>query len=398
VVLTVFGVALLLRLAYVLPLSPQKLSLDAYEWMDFAMRVATGSGYGDAWRPPGYITFLAGIFFVFGKSIIAVRIIQAILGALSCVLLYFVAKKTFSKGAATIASVLMCFYPYLIAYTGDLLSETFYTFMILLAVFLTLQCAEKPSYKNIVLTGIVFGLTGLVKATVMPFFLFSCAWLWYSTKKFRVGFLVGIFTLIAISPWTLRNHFYYKKVIPISTMWMSVYIASSDNAMLQESMGELDTPQPNSVMNQAIPADYPELLKLPRMEQEKIYKQKSIEWIKNNPDKLAWLLKKRLIHFWRLYPMQAFRWQKIAAILTSGIYLPLGLIGIFLSYRYYRKTMLFAALFVIFTVVHIFFLLVMRYRVPIDPYIIMFAAFTINGILIRGKSILKPQVNTGGHR
>ena len=89
----VFFAALAVRLAYALTLSPEKISPDAYEWMANAVSVATGHGYGDAWRPPGFITFLGIIFFIFGKSIAAARAVNSLLGAGTCVLVYFIAKK-----------------------------------------------------------------------------------------------------------------------------------------------------------------------------------------------------------------------------------------------------------------------------------------------------------------
>jgi len=375
----IFFVSLAVRLVYVLHLGPEKISPDASEWMANAISVATGNGYGDTWRPPGFITFLGIIFFIFGKSVAAVRIANSILGAFTCVLVYLIAKKTFSNTAGKISSLLFAFYPYSVAYTGDVLSETFYTFLIAVSVLFILKCSELPNFKNIFIAGICMGITGLTKSTIMPFFLFACAWLWWRTKSFKVGFFVGIFTLVAIMPWTIRNHFYYKKVIPVSTMWRSFYGSACDNAIIQESVGELDTPQPQEITAMAIPADYNEILKLPRMEQERVFKERSITWLKKNPGKFIWLIKKRAVHFWRLYPMQAYKWQKYAAMATSGIYIPLCFVGILLSLKKnIEMSSLLIMLFVLFTLVHVFFVVVLRYRVPIDPYIIIFAAHTID--------------------
>lgn len=382
-----FLFALALRLAYVLPLSPDKLSPDASSWMDIALGIAQGSGFGGTTRAPGFAFFLAGIFSVFGKSVAAVRVLQAVLGAFTCVLVYKTGKRLFSEGAGRIAAVLLSFYPYLLAYTGDVISETFLTFMIAAAVFCTVKTSQEPGWKNIVVTGILYGLTGLTKSTTLPFFLLACAWLWWNTKSFRTGFLAGLCTLAVIVPWSFRNYFHYDKsyIMPVNTPWCQLYGSSCDTAFWSETMGELDKPQSAELTEPAIPRDWPYLLTLPIPERDKICRKKAFDWISANPDKFLALCCLRFRHFWRLYPMMAYPWQKYAAMATSGLYIPLAFIGFALSIRQFRKTSLLMALFASYTFVHLFFVVVMRYRVPIDPFIIIMAAYTLNAVLVRLK-------------
>lgn len=384
----IFLLSLAVRIAYVVRLSPQNLSLDSYDWINIAENIAAGNGFADTWRPPGYSVFLSIIFLLFGKSVVIIRIINSVIGGLTCVTIFFIGKKIFSSAAGKIASLLLCFYPYLIAYAGDLLSETFYTFLISIAVFFILICVEKPNLKNSIITGIIFGVTALVKATILPFFLFACGWLWWKTKKIKTGLYAGIFTLITISPWTLRNFIHYDRFILISPGYQSLWIANNDHTMILETSGERDKPMAE---NYVTPRQQ-EILKLPRMESERIFKQEAIDWIKNNPGKFKWLVKRRLIHFWRLYPMMAYKWQKIAATVTSGIYIPLCFVGIILSIKNFSKTSLLIFLFIVYTLVHLPFAVVLRYRVPIDPYIIILASYTIHFIWIKLKSFISSRV------
>ncbi|HAH33120.1 MAG TPA: hypothetical protein DCL44_12480 [Elusimicrobia bacterium] len=374
-----FLFALTLRLAYVLFLPTDKLSPDAYVWMDTAWSVAQGLGFGGSWRPPGYAFFLAGIFFVFGKSVIAARIIQALLGALTCLLVYRTGKKLFTENTGRLAGFLAGFYPYFIAYTGDLLSETFLTFMLALAVYQAVKTAENPSWKNIGLAGIIIGLTGLTKSVVLPFFALSCAWLWWRTGKLRTGFMVGLFTLLTITPWTLRNYFHYDNsyVMPVSTPWYSLYGSSCDEALLDETTGDISKGPGVKQVDQFLPKDWEYVSGLPLPERDKFCKEKALGWIKNNPGKFAWLIYKRFVHFWRLYPVIAYKWEKMAAIATSGLYIPLALLGFFMSLPLFKKTSLLLALFVTYTAVHLLFAVTLRYRVPMDPYVLMFASYAL---------------------
>jgi len=374
-ILAIFFFALAVRLLYVVRLSPAQLSPDSADWMGIAANIAGGHGFGDTWRPPGYPAYLAAIMAVFGNSVLVFRIFNSLFGSVTCVLIYFIGKKVFSARVGAVAAVLTCLYPYLIAYTGDLLSETFFTFMVALSILLLLHSSARPGIARIAAAGLVMGLTSLTKSTILPFFVFSCAWFWWRTGKPLRALLLGAFILLGISTWTVRNHFYYRNFIPVSTMWRTAYLAWNDGAIYWESAGEKDSPQSIESTLPVIPGDYQDILKLPRMEQESVFRKKALDWIKANPAKVTWLVRMRLMHFWRLYPMMAYKWQKAAALATSGVYLILGLAGIIASYRNFRITSLFAGLFVLYTAVHLFFPVTLRYRVPIDPYIIIFAAY-----------------------
>ena len=374
---SLLGLSLLIRLVYVLSLPAAKLSPDAFSWIDLGWSIAQGRGFGGSWRPPGYAFFLASIFLIFGKSVVAARVIQMLLGGLTCLLTYKIGKNIFSETTGRIAGALTVFYPYFIAYTGDLLSETFLTFMLALTIFHVIKTAEKTSWKNIALTGFLIGLTGLTKSVVLPFFMLACVWLWWRTGKFRTAFLVGIFTLVTITPWTMRNYFHYDNsyVMPVSTPWFSLYGSSCDEALLDESTGDVLKGPGVKQIDQFMPPDWGRVAALPLPERDKYCKAKALGWIKNNPGKFSWLIYKRAVHFWRLYPVIAYKWEKIAAMATSGLYIPLAVIGFLLSLPAFRKTSLLLALFVSHTAVHLFFAVTMRYRVPIDPYVIIFAAY-----------------------
>ncbi|MBI5574565.1 MAG: glycosyltransferase family 39 protein [Elusimicrobia bacterium] len=390
--LSLFFFALLIRLIYVIPLNPGKLSLDSAEWSQLARDVIEKKHYGDeyTWRPPGYVLFLAATYVSFGKSVVIVRIIQTVLGSLTCLIIYLIGKKIFCDLVGKIASVLLSLYPYAIAYAGDILSETFYTFLISITLLSIIIAVEQPSAKNQMFIGVLFGLTALTKATILPFYFIACFWIWWRTKKIKNAFLAGIFTLLTICPWTIRNYLHYHKFILISFGYGTLWTSNNDETMILETIGEKE--QPAASDWDWTPKRYKELIKLPRIEAEKIFEKEAKEWIKNNPEKFRWLLKKRLIHFWRLYPMMAYKWQKIAAMITSGIYIPLCFIGIILSIKNFKNTSLLIFLFIVYTLVHLPFAVLIRYRVPVDPYIIIFASYTIHFIWIKLKSFISSRV------
>ncbi|MDD5132682.1 MAG: hypothetical protein PHH44_08490 [bacterium] len=120
-----------------------------------------------------------------------------------------------------------------------------------------------------------------------------------------------------------------------------------------------------------------EINNLPRLEADKVFKKEAWDFIKNNPKTVVWLWYKRFFHFWRLYPLIATPANKIAAFLTSGSVIILGWLGFIITIRNWRKTILFLFLLGTYTVVHVVSLTNIRYRVPIDTFMMVFAAYTI---------------------
>jgi 2-polyprenyl-3-methyl-5-hydroxy-6-metoxy-1,4-benzoquinol methylase len=375
--LAVLGLSALLRLAFVIKTGNGGLSADAYDWMRVGWSVATGQGFAGTWRPPGYIIYLAGVFSVCGKSVIAAKIMNVVLSTATVLLAYLTARTLFGVRTARITAALMSFYPYFIAYTGDLLSETFMTFMIAAAVYAVVRAAEKASWGNLAAAGVVMGLTALTKSTVLPFLLLACAWLWWRSGRLRAPLTAGLFTALAIMPWTLRNYFHEggSYVMPVSTPWYSFYGSCSDAAIRVEMMGEQDSPQVATI----VPENWEYVSNLPAKERDRFCKEKSLEWIRANPYTFTYLLYSRVLHFWRLWPMMAYRWQKYAAMATSGVYIPLAFAGMLLSLREFKRSALLIGLLAAYTAVHLLFVVTLRYRVPVDTYVIMFAAYALAG-------------------
>jgi hypothetical protein len=79
----------------------------------------------------GYPLFLGIQYLVTYKSIIIARLIKAILGAYTCVLVYKLAKRNFGDVVARLSAIFVLLMPNLIMYTGMHLKETEMTFLVL---------------------------------------------------------------------------------------------------------------------------------------------------------------------------------------------------------------------------------------------------------------------------
>ena len=110
-IIAILITAFILRTAWVLSIPTQPIS-DFKKFDRLAVSVADGKGYlgldgkPTAYRPPGYIFFLAGIYSLFGPNDFMARLVNILLGVLSCWLTYILTIELFDKRTALIAALM----------------------------------------------------------------------------------------------------------------------------------------------------------------------------------------------------------------------------------------------------------------------------------------------------
>ncbi len=375
--------AFLVRLLYATTIEKSYLSVDSGSWNHLALAIMQGEPYDSVYRGPLYPLFLAGLYSLFGCDVIVVRIAQSVLGALTCLIVYHIGRKVFHPGVGVLSAILVCFYPYFIHMTGDIMSETLFTFLICLSILMLLLYQEKPSFKYSALTGICVGLTLLCKGTFLPFFLLSLLWLLAvpglkPKLKIRMVGQLLLFVSLTLSPWMIRNYRHYNKIVVLGLSGGALWIANNPQAMKIETLPEINNDKLDISFTWFDPERYQTILKMPPLEADRTFRKEAKNYIFSNPGEFAHLVFKRFLHYWRLYPIVATRRNKIIAMLTSGWILPLGWLGIIISFgNYRRKTILLISLLASFTLVHVVFLATIRYRVPIDPIVIIFCSFAV---------------------
>jgi 4-amino-4-deoxy-L-arabinose transferase-like glycosyltransferase len=213
----IFLLALGLRVYYILygpPLIPLP---DAWRYDTQARNVV--SGYGLSESPPepfpqfyGYPLLLAFFYTVFGHSWQAVYLLQALFGALTCVFVSLIAYHSFdrSRYIALAAMLLAAFFPPFIFYSGQLLTETFATFILSLFTYLFILALRVPHKRAVLLSGMLFGLMVLFRLQFFYLVVFVLATavivLWPSRKgalRFVSLFLLG--AVLTFSSLLARN-------------------------------------------------------------------------------------------------------------------------------------------------------------------------------------------------
>ena len=139
----VFVLALSLRLVHVFQMSASPLftmpAVDAATYAEQAASLAEGNwlgrGQGPFWQPPLYPYFLGVIKLAFPESFFYVsRFAQALIGSLTCVLLYLVGQRLFGLGIGFIGGLIAAVYGPLIYFDVRLLPAGLATFFSLVSL------------------------------------------------------------------------------------------------------------------------------------------------------------------------------------------------------------------------------------------------------------------------
>jgi len=366
IVLLIFLTGFLVRLAFVLLLGAHFYFDDEYEYWKMVTNFLSGKGLMvsetlKAYRPPVYPLFIA-ILVNCGFGIVGIRIVQAIISAATSVLIYLLGKRVFSERIAILAGFIASFYPFFIFYTGFVLTETLFIFFMVAAVFSFIKIFDSRSVPVYgIITGLITGIAGLCRPTMEAFFPFALIFVLFTVGSYRSRLLkvlfVGIGFILALSPWIIRNFVVLGRFVPGTTMGGAVFWEG------------------NNPYSEGGPCRYfPEgIWQIDESRRDSIFYRITLDHIKQNPRRFIKLLGKKFVRFWNVV-LNASEYRsffyRLVSILSFGLILPFFIVGIFIPPLDQKKLFL-ISIIVFFTIFHMIFLASIRYRVAIEPFLIL---------------------------
>lgn len=219
----VFALAFGLRLVYLLqarnsdPLfyAPQLDGLYHHQW---ALAVSRGQEFiNDAYfRAPLYPVFLGMLYRLFGVNFFLVRLVQAVLGSASCVLLMLLGRRVFDLRTGFYAGLAMAVYPLLIFFDGELLIPVLLIFLLLAGFVLIYQ--KDRGWFYLPLAGLCFGLGTIARPNVLLVVLVLFFWLLlrHQRREWRRALFFGLAVLVPILPVTVRNYIKSRSFVLIA--------------------------------------------------------------------------------------------------------------------------------------------------------------------------------------
>jgi len=333
-----------------------------------------------SWREPGFSLILVPVFRLFGENYLAVKILLAILSSLTAVFTYLLGRDLFdSEPVARLAAFGMAVLPESIHWTGYLTPESVTIFVLILPVFFLVRGLRRPAPVNPAAAGLLLGVAALTRAqaiVLMPFLL--AAYFIGRRDPRRAGrevFLAGGLALLVFSPWVIRNYRIHKQLVVMPTVAGEVlYIANNPGAvrMMKTPAGFFHGEEPER-----------RFIGRSELEISRWYRRAALGFILSRPGDYARLAADRFVRFWRFYPHRGVgvsgRYYNIlhllVSLLTSGVAITLFLPGVFLSRRHWRRTLIPLVLVVVFSTLTVMARATIRYRLPLMPYVMIFAAF-----------------------
>lgn len=226
IVTSIFFLALIMRLGMV---NQTKVSIpiraDAKEYYSYAINLKTEGIYSkqfpstvgpltlkaDKHRPPGYALFL----FPFVEypptfeMINNIVITQALISTLTVLLCFFLFRLLLPTSLSIISMFLVAISPHLIAMDIYLLTESLFTFFLVLLSYCTSKLVLKQNIYWAYTTGCILGVSLLIKPTMTYFFVFLFFGLTFllnkkGIKKILIFILAGYIT--SYGPWTLYKN------------------------------------------------------------------------------------------------------------------------------------------------------------------------------------------------
>ncbi len=250
--ITIFILAFLIRLAINIvfqglnsPPDPD-VGADHVEYDILAQNLVSGKGFvlddfglPTTERPPGVSFLLFPIYYIFGVNYILARIMFCLLGAGTCIIVYFISKKILNETFSIITALFLAFYPMHFYYSSHLFSEVPWAFFMSLAVWWTILFQEKQQIRYGILVGIAVGISTYIRPTALfylPFYSFLCfVYFWKIPKILLKLVLTPIFiTILILIPWTVRNYYVTGHLVLISTHGGVTFLGAHNEKILND--------------------------------------------------------------------------------------------------------------------------------------------------------------------
>ncbi|MBF0254488.1 MAG: glycosyltransferase family 39 protein [Candidatus Omnitrophica bacterium] len=212
---------------------PLSQTLDDGAFWKIAQTIAAGDWLcripEAAYRAPVYSYFVAVIIRLFGPSLTAVHLTQALIGSLTPVLVFLIARQIFGPGRIPLlAGILTALYMPFVIYENFLLGESLSVCLNAAGLWLLIGGLRTSKHREarLLASGVLFGISALIRPNVILACAFMGAGLLrmlsrqlHSWKRGLLAVTVfGAGILLALAPYTARNYVIHKDFIPLGAM------------------------------------------------------------------------------------------------------------------------------------------------------------------------------------
>jgi 4-amino-4-deoxy-L-arabinose transferase-like glycosyltransferase len=374
---------------------------DQISYHNLALRVLEGYGFsfGEQWWPATraneptahwsylYTSFLVVIYALTGSNPVVARILQAIIvGILMPWMMYRLSKRLFngrsdSEQIGLAAAAIMAVYVYFFYYAVALMTESFYILAILWCFDLAFQIvdSEESGWRLWVLLGVALATAVLLRQLFLLFIPFLLLWLWWVKRPQLVKLALPlVITILMMLPWTIRNYIAFDAVVPLNTN--SGYAFFWGNHPIY---GTKFVPILTADMGTYYDLIPKELLPLNEAEIDSALLKLGIQFITDAPGRYLLLSLSRIPSYFIFWPSSdSGMISNLSRVASFGLFLPFMLYGLLRTLREGLTSLktpffLLYLFMLVYTGIHILIWTLIRYRLPLDAILIMFAGYAL---------------------
>jgi len=290
--------------------------------------------------------------------------------ALSTVLVWLIYELTdaifASKRAAILAAAVAAVYPYFIFYSIVGLTETLFM-VLLLAAYLCW-------YRNAYIAASVFSVLGILTRPVLDplapllllYFAIAIRGLSFKAAAKYLAIYAGIYCVL-MAPWWLHNYKAYQTFVRLN-LGSGVALLSGNSPSNQT--GGID----NNL--EATMAPFGEIAD--PVARDKAMQRAALNYIKEDPERFLIQAAKRFQRFWSPWPQTEEYSRPLYKLISFCSFIPVLLLALVFVVLYGRTYFLRIAPLLLFIVylssLHLVFPASLRYRLPVEPFLIILAA------------------------
>jgi tetratricopeptide (TPR) repeat protein len=419
----IFILALAVRLTYLVESSKGLLfnvgGLDSVGYQLRAVGFADGTWPAEAaffWAP-GYSFFLGLLYTLFGDSTVVVKIIQTIIGSLSCCLVFLIARMVFEdKIIAVVSAVICCFYGPLIYFDGQIVTANLDVSLQLSLIAFLLLFKKTQRWVWVPIAGLAAGLSAVNRGGVLLFVPLVLVWLhcFVAERKLKRSLLAGalfvvpvVVLLMPVSIHNLENDVASspQSLPPEKSPQRSISLISYNlgiNLYLGNSWADRDViraTHPLCFIHYKMVFDEPVYEGVPTYSgRSKYLVRKTLRQIASDP--LDWLKRIGLklfrlingaeiprntdIYVERNYSwiLTALLWKRGLAF-PAGLLIPLALSGFVLAWKQRNNHMLLLFALLAQAGFALIFFVTSRYRLPMIPLLAVYAGYALRVFYLR---------------
>jgi tetratricopeptide (TPR) repeat protein len=433
--LAIFAVAFVVRFIHVMQIRPalffSVLMGDSRGYDEWAQRIARGDWLGGEvfYQAPLYPYLLGSIYAIAGRHLLLVRIVQIVIGSASCALLGLTTARVLSRRAGVIAGVMLALYAPAIFFDGLLQKSVLDVFFVCLALWLIARITvrlepdtttEPPTDVRSVrlqadrglclALGLTMGGLALTRENALVFIVILLAWTLLGIGQRptpnaerltrAVLFLAGL--ALVLVPVAARNRYvgggFY---VTTSQFGPNFYIGNNPIAdgtyqSLRFGRGapEYERQDATELAERALGR------KLSPSEVSSFWIDKALDFITERPGRWLTLMVRKFAllcnatemldtesqetHAEWSWPLRIGRWFG-----HFGVLVPLALVGVVITWPMRSRLWIFYAMTLAYAASVLVFYVFARYRYPLVPLLMMFAAAACSAIpaFVRRRSV-----------